>query len=1460
MFQRLCLLFLFAGIGCSVRGQSLTVTPEHQLAYRTYENGDRIPDYSFCGYQASEKAIPDVAAEVIVACKDGDATERIQRAIDYVSSLPAGANGFRGAVQLEKGTYRIAGSLLINTSGVVLRGRGYDENGTVLIGTGTNRNTLIRIAGVNDRMLEDSIPITGKYLPLNSSELPLSSNHKLKVGDKIVITRPSTAEWVKSTGADKIGFYVDYQLNHWLPGDFDLQWERTVTAVTATSATIDVPLTNALDADYGMGYVSRCKWDGRIRQVGVENLRCVSEYNTRNLKDENHRWMAITVENAEDGWVRRVTGEHFVSSIVALWESVRRFTVEDSKSLYPVGEIGGYRRYAFQTLGQQTLFQRCYAEYGYHDFSVGFSATGPNAFVQCYAYRAHDFSGTLGGWANGVLFDRVTVDGAPLKITYRDVDGQGGGWSGANSLCWECRVPQLHLMTPPGAHNWAFGTWGQGYGDGSHEMPRTFMKPKSFYYAQLEARTGKKSIENDKVYSLHDLPLEKTDPAYTARMSKRSEQPELIMDKWIDTITAHYPLNPAVTKIKEIDNIAWKNTKTQEQSTIHHPITIEKGIILLNGKPLTGRVQRTALWRGNTRPSGIREAGVHLSRFVPGRTGKGLTDDLDSVAAYLKGRNIAALNHFPALWYERRRDDHGRSRRVDADVWAPFYEQPFSRSGQSEAFDRLSKYDLNQYNTWYWLRLKQFADIADREGLAFIQDHYLQHNIIEEGAHWADYPWRSANNINELGFPENTYYAGDKRVFMADLFYDITNEKLANYHRQNIRKYLDELGNNTNVIHHLGAEYTGPAFFVQFWLNTIAAWEKENGKDVKTMLSATKDVTDAILSDANYRSLVDIIDIRQWHYRTDGSLYAPEGGVSLTQRQYIRIIDPGEDDARAAYRAVDEYRRAYPDKAVVYSFNTMPDRAQASFNAGGSFCGVPPVKEVSKEKALETMKQATRFMVEKVGYKGAYVWAYLPDLSRRWGELEAYPTMGWVQAPGTGSMGHLLLDAYHATGDEYYYEAAREVANALIWAQLPCGGWNYMFDYAGENSLKQWYATIGKQAWRMEEFHHYYGNATFDDGGTICSGEFLLRMFAEKNDSTFLLPLEKTIRFVLESQYPSGGWPQRFPLMYDHPFLGKADYTSFITLNDDVSLDNIEFLLQCQQVIDLDSIQEPINRAMDLLVKLQNPKPYAGWADQYFVETLKPAHARSYEPQAINASTTVEMIYLLLKYYRLSGDAKFLAGIPDAIDFLESVKFSEEMVKRAGRTWRNTAEIIVPRYVDPDTGTPQMIHRKGSNVANGHYYFDQNPENTVSHIGSFANVNIAQLRNELAAVKEIPVNELTKNSPLLHGKEIELPRFYTRIYNFGGNAGGIQNIVESLDKGGYWLAPLSMISNPFKAVPNLPESEETKYVSTRVGDEYDTSTYPPEKPVMGISMQTYLSNMMKLIQYVNTPPTPSRGL
>src|SRR5262245_51528593 len=272
-------------------------------------------------------------------------------------------------------------------------------------------------------------------------------------------------------------------------------------------------------------------------------------------------------------------------------------------------------------------------------------------------------------------------------------------------------------------------------------------------------------------------------------------------------------------------------------------------------------------------------------------------------------------------------------------------------------------------------------------------------------------------------------------------------------------------------------------------------------------------------------------------------------------------------------------------------------RSQVAFVALAIALSVssPHAQSPDRAQVLAAMKKASTFMVEKVAYKGGYVWSYLPDMSRRWGEMEARPTMIWIQPPGTPSMGHLYLDAYHATGDEFYYRAAEQVASALMFAQHPSGGWNYIADFAGEASLRNWYDTIGKNAWRLEEFQHYYGNATFDDAGTAESAKFFLRLFIEKKDPKYRAPLDKAIKFVLDSQYPIGLWPQRFPKGDGTMLHGLPDYTGYATFNDDVAGENMDFLLLCYQALHDQKLLDPIVRGMNAFIVTQLGQPQPGW-------------------------------------------------------------------------------------------------------------------------------------------------------------------------------------------------------------------------------------------------------------------------
>lgn len=177
------------------------------------------------------------------------------------------------------------------------------------------------------------------------------------------------------------------------------------------------------------------------------------------------------------------------------------------------------------------------------------------------------------------------------------------------------------------------------------------------------------------------------------------------------------------------------------------------------------------------------------------------------------------------------------------------------------------------------------------------------------------------------------------------MFYDISHPVRRELHRKYIRQCLDNFADDANVVQLISAEFTGPLHFVQFWLDVIGEWEKETGKKATVALSATKDVQDAILNDTQRAKLVDIIDIRYWHYKVDG-LYAPEGGKNLAPRQHARKMKVGKVTFDEAYRAVSEYRKKFPEKAVTYYAQNYPDMAWAVFMASGS-CPVVPVADES---------------------------------------------------------------------------------------------------------------------------------------------------------------------------------------------------------------------------------------------------------------------------------------------------------------------------------------------------------------------------------------------------------------------------------------------------------------------------------------------------------------------------------
>jgi PelA/Pel-15E family pectate lyase len=497
-----------------------------------------------------------------------------------------------------------------------------------------------------------------------------------------------------------------------------------------------------------------------------------------------------------------------------------------------------------------------------------------------------------------------------------------------------------------------------------------------------------------------------------------------------------------------------------------------------------------------------------------------------------------------------------------------------------------------------------------------------------------------------------------------------------------------------------------------------------------------------------------------------------------------------------------------------------------------------------KYEAEKAMMAATKFMTETVSTNGGYVWYYLPDLSRRWGEMEAYKTMIWIQNPGTVAMGHLFLDAYRATGDEYYYHAAEKTAAALIWGQSHEGGWNYMIDFAGDRSLKQWYSTIGKNGWRLEEFQHYYGNSTFDDDVTSNAARFILRIYLEKLDPVWKPALDKAIGFILESQYPIGGWPQRYPLKYDFSHHGNPDYSSFHTFNDGVIAENVNFLIQCYLTLGEERLLDPIIRGMNFYKISQDSS--GGWGQQLTM-SLETAGARTYEPKALLPSTTLENAMTLLTWYQYTGDKKFLSGVPAAINWLEKVKLPADKTDN-GRYTHST-------FIEMGTNKPIFVHRKGSNVKYGYYYFDYSDERLLAHYGGKQRIAVDRLKNELKRIEGLSVEEATKDSPLKiqnFDKNGTPQKYYELTRNFiqlKPDEKMVSQVIQSLDTQNRWLVKHVSISNPYTG-DGIKQEPADDYASTNVGDETDTSPFRDTSEQLYISTSEYIRNMNILLSYL----------
>jgi PelA/Pel-15E family pectate lyase len=476
------------------------------------------------------------------------------------------------------------------------------------------------------------------------------------------------------------------------------------------------------------------------------------------------------------------------------------------------------------------------------------------------------------------------------------------------------------------------------------------------------------------------------------------------------------------------------------------------------------------------------------------------------------------------------------------------------------------------------------------------------------------------------------------------------------------------------------------------------------------------------------------------------------------------------------------------------------------------FYGLMHVSQVcqaaDKEQVIDTMKKSTTYMVDVVSLKGGFLQRYAADLSERWGELPARESMIWVEGAATVGVGDVLLKAYQASGDEFFLAGAKKSAAALMAGQYPSGGWHYFIDFDPQGTL-QWYEEVGRRGWGFEEHNHYYGNCTFDDQVTTAPARFLMALYFATLEPEYKAAVLRALDFVVKAQYPNGGWPQRYPPAPDHFGKEYPDYTTYYTFNDGVIEGNIDLLLDAYEKFGNEQYKEAAGRGMDFVVMSQAEPPQAGWGLQYNMQ-LQSAKARSFEPAALTPLQTLSCIYSLMKYYKITGDRKYLGGIADAIKWLADSTYPEFKKTGAGNSHAMFYELTTNKAI--------YAHREGTNAEDGRYWIDSYRGNFPIHYGMELRIDLENIEKEYQRIYALSPNAAVaeyRNEKALAKSSVPQVSKAT-----------IDKIIGAMDEQGRWIEDLSI-------------------------DEYGGDTVKgPKRRIKGIATYTYMRYIQQMTNYL----------
>ncbi|MCU0723449.1 MAG: pectate lyase [Planctomycetes bacterium] len=200
-------------------------------------------------------------------------------------------------------------------------------------------------------------------------------------------------------------------------------------------------------------------------------------------------------------------------------------------------------------------------------------------------------------------------------------------------------------------------------------------------------------------------------------------------------------------------------------------------------------------------------------------------------------------------------------------------------------------------------------------------------------------------------------------------------------------------------------------------------------------------------------------------------------------------------------------------------------------------------------------------------------------------------------------------------------EAARVAANVLLLQQA-CGGWPKDPDCTRVFSEKQ--KASARKGTKQ---------GSIDNDATTSHMIFLARVGQATGATAPRGAFLKGLAFLLEAQYPNGGWPQEFP--------GPAKYRARITFNDDAMANVLELLREVAKgaepyaFVPAERRAEAaaaVDRGIACILKCQVVVEgrRTAWCAQHDEATFAPAEGRSFEKASLSGRESVQIVRVLM--------------------------------------------------------------------------------------------------------------------------------------------------------------------------------------------------------------------------------------